>query len=315
MRASAPPGAVMSSRPAVRKLRATIPSAVPPPRRVSQRWRRSREEPGPRLRWPPRPQPSRWQPMSVAATSPACAARAMLVLVSNGERKTVIELLHSECITATFVETARQALESVRDSARTSCSRMKASPAPANCSKDCAAILDGLRAGGAAGGLRARAFVSASSARCGRLLARPFEERAAFARGRSRDRHAGGDHERTGGVRRRHGGRRSLIAWPTRFVAAWWTPSKRGRELRVPLGEGAEVLAAAWAAIARVRAFVSEQSAGRVRFTELPSRSTPALLSVGGALGARPLLEASEPARSAVSCLAGASWWSMTTPV
>jgi CheY-like chemotaxis protein len=58
--------------------------------------------------------------------------------------------------------------------------------------------------------------------------------------------------------------------------------AESGRDLRIPLGEGAEVLAAAWAAVARVRAFVSQQSGGRVRFQDQPRRGGPALLGLVG---------------------------------
>lgn len=60
-----------------------------------------------------------------------------------------------------------------------------------------------------------------------------------------------------------------------------WDAAEAGREERISLEEGAEVLAAAWAAIARVRSVVSRQSEGRVRFAAHGSRSTPALLAVG----------------------------------
>jgi CheY-like chemotaxis protein len=56
--------------------------------------------------------------------------------------------------------------------------------------------------------------------------------------------------------------------------------AESGRELKVPLGEGAEVLAAAWAAVARVRALFSERSGGRVRFSDRNLRAAPALLSL-----------------------------------
>jgi len=66
--------------------------------------------------------------------------------------------------------------------------------------------------------------------------------------------------------------------------------AERGRELKIPLGEGAEVLAAAWAAVARVRAFVAQQSGGRVRFADRPRRGGPALLAlVGGETDEDPL--------------------------
>lgn len=63
--------------------------------------------------------------------------------------------------------------------------------------------------------------------------------------------------------------------------------TESGRDLKVQLGEGAEVMAAAWAAVARVRALFTERSGGRVRFVDRPSSSAPSLLSVGaaGALG------------------------------
>jgi CheY-like chemotaxis protein len=54
-----------------------------------------------------------------------------------------------------------------------------------------------------------------------------------------------------------------------------------GRDLKVPLGEGAEIMAAAWAAVARVRALFTERSAGRVRFSDRSSSAAPALLSLG----------------------------------
>jgi CheY-like chemotaxis protein len=59
--------------------------------------------------------------------------------------------------------------------------------------------------------------------------------------------------------------------------------TESGRELKVQLGEGAEVMAAAWAAVARVRALFTERSGGRVRFVDRPSSAAPSLLSVGPA--------------------------------
>jgi DNA-binding response OmpR family regulator len=53
-----------------------------------------------------------------------------------------------------------------------------------------------------------------------------------------------------------------------------------GGDLPVPLGDGAEVLAAAWAAIARVRAHVAARSGGRVRFRDPPRRGAPAVLAL-----------------------------------
>ncbi|MBK7155687.1 MAG: response regulator [Sandaracinaceae bacterium] len=54
----------------------------------------------------------------------------------------------------------------------------------------------------------------------------------------------------------------------------------RGPDVAVPLGDGSEVLAAAWAAIARVRAHLSERSAGRVHFRDPAGRRGPALVSL-----------------------------------
>ncbi len=67
-----------------------------------------------------------------------------------------------------------------------------------------------------------------------------------------------------------------------------WDAAETGREERISLGEGAEVLAAAWGAIARVRSLVSQQSQGRVQFGAHGARSTPGLLTVGAANGAAP---------------------------
>ncbi len=54
----------------------------------------------------------------------------------------------------------------------------------------------------------------------------------------------------------------------------------RGKELKVPLGDGTEVLAAAWSAIGRVRAHVSSRSGGRVRFKDERAAGGPAFLSL-----------------------------------
>jgi CheY-like chemotaxis protein len=56
--------------------------------------------------------------------------------------------------------------------------------------------------------------------------------------------------------------------------------AEAGRDVAVPLGDGAEVLAAAWSAIARVRAHVAQRSAGRVRFRDVPRRGGPAVLAL-----------------------------------
>ncbi len=55
---------------------------------------------------------------------------------------------------------------------------------------------------------------------------------------------------------------------------------EEGADLAVPLGVGSEVLAAAWAAIARVRAHVYEASHGRVRFRDLPRRGAPTVVGI-----------------------------------
>jgi CheY-like chemotaxis protein len=57
--------------------------------------------------------------------------------------------------------------------------------------------------------------------------------------------------------------------------------AETGRDQRVPLGEGAEVLAAAWAAVARMRAFVSQQTAGKVRFSDRALRGGASMLVLG----------------------------------
>jgi DNA-binding response OmpR family regulator len=56
--------------------------------------------------------------------------------------------------------------------------------------------------------------------------------------------------------------------------------AEAGRDVAVPLGDGAEVLAAAWSAVARVRAHVAQRSAGRVRFRDVPRRGGPAVLAL-----------------------------------
>ena len=53
-----------------------------------------------------------------------------------------------------------------------------------------------------------------------------------------------------------------------------------GGDISVPLGDGSEVLAAAWSAIARVRAHVAARSSGRVRFRDLPRRGGPAVMAL-----------------------------------
>ena len=52
-----------------------------------------------------------------------------------------------------------------------------------------------------------------------------------------------------------------------------------GKETLVALADGAEVLAATWAAIARVRAHLTAKSSGKVRFRDLADRGGPAWLA------------------------------------
>lgn len=54
----------------------------------------------------------------------------------------------------------------------------------------------------------------------------------------------------------------------------------RGRDVKVPLGDGTEVLAAAWSAIGRVRAHVSSRSGGRVHFKDDRATGGPAFLTL-----------------------------------
>ncbi|UJR80670.1 response regulator [Sandaracinus amylolyticus] len=54
----------------------------------------------------------------------------------------------------------------------------------------------------------------------------------------------------------------------------------RGRDLRVPLGDGAEVLAAAWSAIGRVRAHLAQRSGGRLHFRDDRAPGGPAFLAL-----------------------------------
>lgn len=56
----------------------------------------------------------------------------------------------------------------------------------------------------------------------------------------------------------------------------------RGAGVAVPLGDGTEILAAAWSAIARVRSHLSDRSSGRVHFKDPAGRRGPALVSLSG---------------------------------
>ncbi len=53
-----------------------------------------------------------------------------------------------------------------------------------------------------------------------------------------------------------------------------------GKRLRIPLGEGSDLLAAAWATIAKVRAELAEASEGQVRFRDASGRGGPAFVSL-----------------------------------
>ncbi len=53
-----------------------------------------------------------------------------------------------------------------------------------------------------------------------------------------------------------------------------------GRDMKVPLGDGSELLAAAWSTIARVRAELAERSGGAVRFRDGAQRGGPAFMSL-----------------------------------
>jgi CheY-like chemotaxis protein len=55
--------------------------------------------------------------------------------------------------------------------------------------------------------------------------------------------------------------------------------AETGRDVKIPIGDGAEILAAAWSAIARVRAHVAERTRGAVRFRDAPRRG-PAVMAL-----------------------------------
>ena len=55
-----------------------------------------------------------------------------------------------------------------------------------------------------------------------------------------------------------------------------------GHDVQVPMDGGTEVLAAAWSAVAQVRALVSRRSGGRVQFRDPPSVIGTSLLAMGG---------------------------------
>ena len=53
-----------------------------------------------------------------------------------------------------------------------------------------------------------------------------------------------------------------------------------GRDMKIALGDGSELLAAAWATIARVRAELAERSGGQIRFRDGAARGGPAFMSL-----------------------------------
>jgi len=56
--------------------------------------------------------------------------------------------------------------------------------------------------------------------------------------------------------------------------------AEHGRDVKVPVGDGSALLAAAWSAIARVRAHLARESGGKVRFRDGPRRGGPALMAL-----------------------------------
>lgn len=57
---------------------------------------------------------------------------------------------------------------------------------------------------------------------------------------------------------------------------------ERGGDVRIPLGDGADLMAIAWSTIARVRAHVAERTGGRVRFRDPPRQGLPSLIGLPG---------------------------------
>ncbi|MBK8172600.1 MAG: response regulator [Sandaracinaceae bacterium] len=53
-----------------------------------------------------------------------------------------------------------------------------------------------------------------------------------------------------------------------------------GKDIKIPVGEGSELLAAAWSAIARTRAELAMRSNGRVRFRDVPRRGGASVLAL-----------------------------------
>jgi DNA-binding response OmpR family regulator len=53
-----------------------------------------------------------------------------------------------------------------------------------------------------------------------------------------------------------------------------------GKDLKIPVGEGHEILAAAWSAIGRIRAHLSHQSGGAIKFRDGPRRDGPSVLAL-----------------------------------
>ncbi len=56
--------------------------------------------------------------------------------------------------------------------------------------------------------------------------------------------------------------------------------AEHGRDVKVPIGDGSTLLAAAWSAIARVREELTRQSGGKVLFRDGPRRGGPALMAL-----------------------------------
>ncbi|MEM9194305.1 MAG: response regulator, partial [Myxococcota bacterium] len=56
--------------------------------------------------------------------------------------------------------------------------------------------------------------------------------------------------------------------------------AERGRDTKIAMGDGVELLAAAWSTIARVRAHVAQRSGGKVRYRDQPRRGGPAVMAL-----------------------------------
>ncbi|MDH5493709.1 MAG: response regulator, partial [Myxococcales bacterium] len=69
----------------------------------------------------------------------------------------------------------------------------------------------------------------------------------------------------------------------------------RGEEVKIPVGEGSEMLAAAWSTIARVRAHLAERSGGKVHFRDPVGPEGAALISMDDSIADEALPERSVP--------------------